>query len=295
MTKLTAKILTLLVIIFIFLIPTSIFAQEDSSICQLIDIPYPQCGGTLGLEDKPVSHTYMVTRIRNSCTNLTTYQNVDLGELGQCPSNQCPSVVQEYGQCGATVGLENYPPSHTIRVRIATDCNGKISYQNSDLGDQGECTTTSSTYSVSGNGGVTTKVVAKESINTSSLTPNQNNCQGRYAFFKTSLGNFGDPGCNFSKDELYTQLKELDPANADFWFYTIIRCESNYDPNNFNPNAIDSAGAWGLFQMGRGKNGQYDHGDVNWTLQTSNAVNYNNKNLRPIGLQWAYWACTRGH
>lgn len=123
--------------------------------------------------------------------------------------------------------------------------------------------------------------------------PTQDNCNGTYNL-TNPLGNFGDPSCNFKKDDLYTLLKQQDNTNANFWFYQVVRCESGYNPNSWrNPNIIpktpDPAGAWGLYQMGRGKNGQYDRGDVPWQQQTTNAVNYS-KGIFSIA---SYWACAR--
>ncbi|MBI2007395.1 MAG: hypothetical protein HYS83_01715 [Candidatus Blackburnbacteria bacterium] len=121
----------------------------------------------------------------------------------------------------------------------------------------------------------------------------QDNCNGTYQL-TNPLGNFGDPSCIFKKDDLYTLLKQQDSTNADYWFYQVVRCESGYNPNswrdpNITPKTPDPAGAWGLYQMGRGRNGQYDHGDVPWQQQTTNAVNYS-KGIISIG---AYWACAR--
>jgi hypothetical protein len=122
--------------------------------------------------------------------------------------------------------------------------------------------------------------------------PNQSNCNGTYKL-NNPLGNFGDPSCNFTKDSLYAALQQQDPVNADYWFFTVVKCESSYDPTIWaDPITVgtpDAEGAWGLFQMGRGKNGQYDHGDVAWQLQTSNAINYNNNLAR----KWRYWQCAK--
>ncbi len=125
------------------------------------------------------------------------------------------------------------------------------------------------------------------------IPPTADNCNGTYPL-KNPLGNFGDPKCDFNKDALYQILQQLDPTNATYWFTKVARCESNYSPNAYaDPIAVgtpDPIGAWGLFQMGRGKNGEFDHGDVIWQLQTSNAVNYNN-NISKLGLAWRYWQC----
>lgn len=139
-------------------------------------------------------------------------------------------------------------------------------------------------------------------------TPNDDNCGGYYDLTRNALGqNFGDPQCTMLANDnpthmsnLYTLLEELDPNNALYWFTTIIPCESNFIPNAYLGPAVggaygspDAAGAWGMFQMGRGLNGEYDHGDVVWELQVSNAINYNNM-LREINLEWQYWECARG-
>jgi hypothetical protein len=135
------------------------------------------------------------------------------------------------------------------------------------------------------------------------IAPNADNCGGKYKF-ATPLGkNFGDPACNFNKDQLYTQLKLADPVNADVWFNKIIPCESAYNPNAYagpQTGTPDAAGAWGLFQMGsanppgtpppaEGKNGPNDRGDVNWLLQSINATAYGKR----IGALGKYWACAR--
>ena len=121
------------------------------------------------------------------------------------------------------------------------------------------------------------------------IPPTQDNCSGTYRL-GNPLGNFGDPACNFDKDNLYALLKQSDPVDADFWFLTVVRLESTYNPNAFNGSSTSGQGAYGLFQMnpsGRG-NGQYDRGDVEWQLQTTNAVNYN-KLIAGLGLKWCYW------
>ncbi len=132
---------------------------------------------------------------------------------------------------------------------------------------------------------------------------NENNCNGTYAgaISKNPLNkNFGDPSCTLDevkeRDNLYALLKQKDAANADKWFFTIISCESGYNPNAWaDPIAVgtpDSGGAWGLFQMGQGKNGEYDHGDVAWGNQVTNAINYNNS-LQSINLSFHYWECAK--
>lgn len=125
--------------------------------------------------------------------------------------------------------------------------------------------------------------------------PNQDNCGGKYDL-KNPLGNFGDPACAYTKDDLYKLLKREDPVNADYWFNTVVKCESGYNPNAYGDHSAigtpDAAGAWGLYQMGRGKNGKYDHGDVEWEEQTINAIQYNQV-LIANRLGWRYWQCAK--
>jgi hypothetical protein len=122
------------------------------------------------------------------------------------------------------------------------------------------------------------------------------NCDEKYAadIAKNPLrANFGDPLCDFTKDGLYTLLKQIDPQNADQWFSKVIPCESGYNPNAYASPATGTPnpyGAWGLFQMGNRSqsNNSNDLGDVPWNSQASNAVAYlallNGNGAR-------YWAC----
>ncbi len=122
--------------------------------------------------------------------------------------------------------------------------------------------------------------------------PSQNNC-GKYRL-NNPLGNFGDPVCNFTKDDLYRLLQQADPTNTDYWFYTVVRCESGYDPNAYLKASASGLGAYGLYQMNPGGkgSGSYDAGDVIWQQQSSNAINYNNF-LIQSGRAWTYWACAK--
>lgn len=159
--------------------------------------------------------------------------------------------------------------------------------------------------------------------------PSSNTCTDKYNFSswpnKNPVGNFGDPLCNFSKDNLYTQLLANRDGNkvvtnrsaglnglkyADVWFHLIIPYEatSSYTPNAFSGITaeqcrLDCGGAWGLFQMGSstppgqeptapGKNGIYDRGDVNWQVQIGKANDYNTIHLPPH-LIWCYWRHAR--
>lgn len=120
--------------------------------------------------------------------------------------------------------------------------------------------------------------------------PTQDNC-GKY-LLNNPLGNFGDPTCNFMKDDLFNLIKQNDPENAIEWFNGIVPCESSYNPNAYNFDSTSGFGGYGLYQMnpaGKGT-GQFDRGDVDWRFQTSNAINHN-KYIISLGGKWSYWAC----
>ena len=128
------------------------------------------------------------------------------------------------------------------------------------------------------------------------VPPTADNCNGKYEFThwtsKNPLNaNYGDPLCDFTKDDLYTLIQQTDPANADFW-YTCARMESTYVPNAYagpETGTPDQGGAWGLYQMGRGLNGPTDHGDVEWKQQLQNAVAHSKK----TNSFKDYWQCAR--
>jgi hypothetical protein len=139
--------------------------------------------------------------------------------------------------------------------------------------------------------------------------PHSNDCNGKYDFSQwpdeNPLGNYGDPQCNFSKDNLYKHLeaKETNPEFVNIWFNMVVPVESGYSPNAFAPPvgiqcSLDCAGAWGLYQMGSsnppgqsppapGKNGELDRGDLNWEIQTTMAISYNRDLLN---CNYRYWA-----
>lgn len=153
---------------------------------------------------------------------------------------------------------------------------------------------------------------------TGNTAANTSTCNGKYTLTggEHNGQNFGDPTCELAQSQtsefsafypvdptprtrsgniqalLKTDLNQLDPANADKW-QGIALCESGYDPNAV-ADAVNST-AYGLFQMAGGSvgNGQYDKGDVQWRSQASNAIDYNNKVLRPLGLTWKYWECAK--
>lgn len=144
------------------------------------------------------------------------------------------------------------------------------------------------------------------------VPPNDNACDGKYTsnMSKNPIKkNFGDPTCNFNKDDLLNLFRQEDPANADFWFNTITKCESGYNPNAYagpETGTPDPQGAWGLEQMGsstpgppgqappaEGRGGPNDRGDVPWVLQVKNATS---KGKQLGGTQESlerYWACAR--
>ncbi len=117
------------------------------------------------------------------------------------------------------------------------------------------------------------------------VPPNNDNCGGFY-LLDNPLGNFGDPNCDFSENGLYLYLQSINPSggpntvgSADWWFFTVAPCESNYNPNSYRspttgpPFTPDPNGAWGLYQMGSTghANATYDFGNVEWHLQSDNA------------------------
>ncbi|HVF69112.1 MAG TPA: hypothetical protein VNA13_00960, partial [Xanthomonadales bacterium] len=140
--------------------------------------------------------------------------------------------------------------------------------------------------------------------------PYSNNCNGKWDFSQwpdqNPLGNYGDPQCNFSQDNLRKLIEatEPNPEFWDIWYYMIVPQESvNYRPNAHAPGSdpvqcsLDCGGAWGLYQMGsstppgqpppaKGKNGEFDRGDVNWEIQTKMAIRYN---IDVIGCSFRYW------
>ncbi len=126
-------------------------------------------------------------------------------------------------------------------------------------------------------GPATAVVVPTENIPANDSSCNGTYLSGLYTINTNPLKNFGDPLCDFQKDKLLALLREKDTKEAAFWYW-LVEYESSFSPLAYNGGAKDAAGAWGLFQMGRGLNGPFDHGDVAWQLQTVNAINL--KNLR---------------
>ena len=119
------------------------------------------------------------------------------------------------------------------------------------------------------------------------VAPNTDNCGGKYTSYMANNyllhKNFGDPQCNFNKDQVYTDLEQQDPPDAATFFTIIIPCESGWIPDAWAPPSTgtpNSQGAWGLFQMGDSRppgqstdaNTIDDRGDVNWQLQIVSAT-----------------------
>lgn len=139
---------------------------------------------------------------------------------------------------------------------------------------------------------------------TNYVPPTTNDCGGKYASQIASNyllhENFGDPQCNFSKDQVYAELKQQDPKDADTFFTIIVPCESSWIPLTWAPPSTgtpNSQGAWGLFQMGdsRPPGGPVtgtinDRGDVNWPLQVTSATN-KAKTLQSLNSAYGgYWS-----
>lgn len=99
--------------------------------------------------------------------------------------------------------------------------------------------------------------------------------------------NFGDPICDYTMSGLATLIHQHDDAHFYCWYNVVVAGESGYDPNVEQLNdPYDPAHAWGNFQMGRGKNGADDHGDVDWQTQFLNALHHNNAQ----GNTFDYWS-----
>lgn len=99
------------------------------------------------------------------------------------------------------------------------------------------------------------------------IPPNDDSCGGRYALTGNRFlpKNFGNPTCMSDaelKDAVYKQLQKDDAANADWWYFQVLACESGYNPNAWlDPDTLvegyrspDAGGAWGLFQDGSSAN-----------------------------------------
>lgn len=122
----------------------------------------------------------------------------------------------------------------------------------------------------------------------------------RYTGNAVTNVNFGDPTCDFAgnlaqrTDRLGQELNRLDPTNKSKWL-VIAEGESTLSPNAANPVST-SGTAWGLYQMNPASKrapSPYDKGDVVWRKQIENAINYNNKELKPKGWTFCYWAVAR--
>lgn len=121
------------------------------------------------------------------------------------------------------------------------------------------------------------------------------NCDGKYNSNNSEKGNFGDPGCDWNKNDAADKMVSLDPDNAPFW-YLVAECESSHWPNAFNPSAKEATGAWGMYQMSYKKNPgppYYNAGQVPWTTQTEEAFNRETKVAEtPLyNNPFEYWEC----
>ena len=172
-----------------------------------------------------------------------------------------------------------------------------------------------------------TPVSLTTSVGTTTTTPaNNSTCGGKYSLTgKHHTGvNFGDPDCalvnspiissngyNVHKP-LYDEINSMDSSNLGKWL-KLSYCESiGFDPNAYLKGSTSGLGAYGLFQMNpavisgkpapyspvtingkvvSGLNGQYDRGDVQWSRQTSNAINHSN--AVKYDRKWCYWGCAR--
>lgn len=128
------------------------------------------------------------------------------------------------------------------------------------------------------------------------IPPSQDTCGGKYRL-TSPLGNFGDPLCKFTKDDLATLIKDPtngDPLRFNEWFNIIIPGESGHNPNAFNGNSTSGKGAYGLYQMNPKSAGYgLDNGSVIWSLQTRNAIGHNRNLIQRNCIFW-YWEVARG-
>lgn len=207
----------------------------------------------------------------------------------------------------ATLGDCN--ANHTCASNSAVKNNSIDTTATNANNNNTKSNTTVNTTSTSKTSTKTTKKAKTKTKTTATgyVRPSSNNCKNanytRYIRMTPLRKNFGDPQCNFTKSKLYTLLKQKDPKHAAIFFLTIVRRESGYNPNAYNGHTPDPHGAWGLYQMGSsrppgkappaaGKNGRYDRGDVNWQIQTTNAVLYNTK---VIHCNFRYWSTASGY
>lgn len=266
-----------------------------------------------------------IQNINQNTTSTTAKLCIYNSSPQECETSSAPSCIQGSGPTTVTipknVGEEfhNYI-TYTITVNCQKTTNAIVTYlippntvlssadpKNYTLTDNSINWTLdgkSSLYTLN----VTIATNLKQTISnqayitlssqgTISQEPNNNTCgnsgYSRYMQINPTHKNFGDPSCNMSKDKLYAIIKQLDPDNVDRWFFVVVPGESGYNPNAYAPPSTgtpDAGGAWGLFQMGQGKNGDYDHGNVDWIKQTFNAINYRKITING---SWRYWATAR--
>jgi len=134
------------------------------------------------------------------------------------------------------------------------------------------------------------------------LPPSNNDCGTFYRHYMNMTPggvNYGDPTCTLihqgpggviseNRDLISSELTVLKPSEEKAWFFCILPNESGYNANAYLGASTSGQGAYGLVQMnpaGKG-NGKYDVGNVVWTLQLSNGINYNDT---VIGHSFRYW------
>jgi hypothetical protein len=145
------------------------------------------------------------------------------------------------------------------------------------------------------------------------LPPNTNDCSGVYAAYMAATPghqNYGDPTCSLvekdpngnaiiNKDLILKELQTLKSDEAMAWFVCIVPNESGYNANAYLGASTSGNGAYGLVQMnptGKG-NGSLDDGEVVWSLQLSNGIQYNDTKISHTFTYWptSYDPCIRSY
>jgi uncharacterized repeat protein (TIGR01451 family) len=146
-------------------------------------------------------------------------------------------------------------------------------------------------------GGYGEATPTQEVTNPDLAPPSDENCSGVYGSQmqgNPTGKNFGDPQCTLAPNGVINESKvaeivtQLDGPNANVWLSVIIPCIGGFNPNSYFP---DNGGEWGMFGLGGSSNSSLSggfQGDVPWTKQIKNAIEYN-KELEKAGKQWEYW------
>jgi uncharacterized repeat protein (TIGR01451 family) len=245
-----------------------------------INVTYPGSATDVVISDPlPQGTTYVSS---NPSGQLTTTGNAG-------PGKSPPTITWD----AKTLKL---PLANPINITISLTL--QATKNNNNIGNVATVTLDGGSLSASGGTG---------GANTAYVPPSTDNCGGKYSTDMEDNAllkkNFGDPDCNFSKDQLYTQLKQEDPKDAAVFYTIIVPCESSYDPDIWVPPApgLDPQGPWGLFQMGSskppglpppapGENGVNDRGDVNWQVQIINATTTGKSEPSLESTQGGYWS-----